>query len=82
MTDEEKIADYIIIADSSRKSAEALINKYGHGVRPSWVSTDLEIDYRRAREYTQLAEKLGLGLAIKRLEASRDELLNRDKGIF
>lgn len=35
-----------------------LIKRYGTGVRPSWVSTDLEIEGMGMRHYAKLVEEL------------------------
>lgn len=35
-----------------------LIKRYGTGVRPSWVSTDLAIEGERMRHYAKLVEEL------------------------
>jgi hypothetical protein len=35
-----------------------LIKRYGTGVRPSWVSTDLAIEGERMRYYAKLVEEL------------------------
>jgi hypothetical protein len=35
-----------------------IIKRYGTGVRPSWVSTDLAIEGERMRHYAKLVEEL------------------------
>lgn len=35
-----------------------IINRYGTGVRPSWVSTDLAIEGERMRHYAKIVEEL------------------------
>lgn len=35
-----------------------LIKRYGTGVRPSWVSTDLAIEGERMRHYAKIVEGL------------------------
>ena len=35
-----------------------LIKRYGTGVRPSWVSTDLAIEGERMRYYAKIVEEL------------------------
>lgn len=35
-----------------------LIKRYGTGVRPSWVSTDLAIEGERMRHYAKIVEEL------------------------
>lgn len=41
-----------------KKSYDDLIKRYGTGVRPSWVSTDLAIEGERVRHYAKLVEEL------------------------
>jgi hypothetical protein len=41
-----------------KKSYDDLIKRYGTGVRPSWVSTDLEIEAMGMRHYAKLVEEL------------------------
>jgi hypothetical protein len=71
MTDQtlqQRIDDHIITAAAYRKSANALLEKYGQGVRPSWVSEDLARDYDSARRNQAEADRLGLQLATENLE--------------
>jgi hypothetical protein len=65
---QQRIDDHIVTAIAYRKSADTLLEKYGHGVRPSWVSSDLERDYDSARKNQAEADRLGLQLATENLE--------------
>jgi hypothetical protein len=65
---QQRIDDHIVTAEAYRKSANALLEKYGQGVRPSWVSGELECDYDGARRHQAEADRLGLELAIENLE--------------
>tara|TARA_R110000851_G_scaffold102964_2_gene219725 strand:- start:1201 stop:1449 length:249 start_codon:yes stop_codon:yes gene_type:complete len=70
---------HIVTAAAYRKSANTLLEKYGQGVRPSWVSEDLERDYDSARHHQAEADRLGLQLATD----DADEYLNaRERDIF
>jgi hypothetical protein len=60
-----------------RKSADALYEKYGGGVRPSWVSADLEMDYAKARLHEARANEIERDLAVENLEQTA-----RDKGLI
>ena len=76
---QQRIDDHIATAAAYRKSANTLLEKYGQGVRPSWVSTDLQRDYETARHHQAEADRLGLQLAID----NADEYLNaRERDIF
>ena len=46
------------IAEMYEREAQSLINQYGTGVRPSWVSTDLARAEGRAMEYRKLADSI------------------------
>jgi len=58
MNKEEKRQAYLNRAAFARKDAADLIAQYGHGVRPSWVSTELALAQDQARRYTLLAKEL------------------------
>jgi hypothetical protein len=74
---QQRIDDHLVTAAAYRKSANALLEKYGAGVRPSWVSGDLQRDYGNARDHQDEADRLGLQLAIEKLEQAA-----RDKGFL
>lgn len=46
------------MAEMYEREAQSLINQYGTGVRPSWVSTDLAIANDRAAKYRKLADSI------------------------
>ena len=60
MTTEEEISLYQSMIQFHEKSCDDLIARYGHGVRPSWVSEDLALAGHQIRQYKQkLAEMEG-----------------------
>ena len=60
MTAEEEINLYRNMIQFHEKSCDDLIARYGHGVRPSWVSEDLALAGHQIRQYKQkLAELEG-----------------------
>ena len=60
MTIEEEISLYQNMIQFHEKSCDDLIARYGHGVRPSWVSEDLALAGHQIRQYKQkLAEMEG-----------------------
>lgn len=60
MTLEEEINLYQSMIQFHEKSCDDLIARYGHGVRPSWVSEDLALAGHQIRQYKQkLAEMEG-----------------------
>lgn len=60
MTTEEEINLYRNMIQFHEKSCDDLIARYGHGVRPSWVSEDLALAGHQIRLYKQkLAELEG-----------------------
>jgi hypothetical protein len=65
---QQRIDDHTVTAAAYRKSANTLLEKYGQGVRPSWVSSDLQRDYDSARKNQAEADRLGLQLATENLE--------------
>ncbi len=48
-------------AQRERDAAQRIIDQYGQGVRPGWVSTDLAIHYERARQYDLRATQIEAG---------------------
>lgn len=46
------------MAEHYEKEAQRLIDQYGTGVRPSWVSCDLGIAQHNAARYRKLADDL------------------------
>lgn len=50
--------DMIKAAEAAEREAQSLIDRYGTGTRPSWVSCDLAMAQDRARRYREEAEKL------------------------
>ena len=46
------------IAKMYEREAQSLINQYGTGVRPSWVSTDLARADGQAMKYRKLADSI------------------------
>ena len=60
MTIEEEINLYRNMIQFHEKSCDDLIARYGHGVRPSWVSEDLALAGHQIRQYKKkLAELEG-----------------------
>ena len=60
MTIEEEINLYQSMIQFHEKSCDDLIARFGHGVRPSWVSEDLALASHHIRRYRQkLAELEG-----------------------
>jgi hypothetical protein len=58
MTDKLTAEQYRKMAQGKRDEAQRLIDQYGQGVRPSWVSTDLALAYEAARRYDNTATTL------------------------
>lgn len=58
MTDKMTAEQYRKAAQGKRDEAQRLIDRYGQGVRPSWVSTDLALAYDAARRYDNAATTL------------------------
>lgn len=48
----------IRLAERYEREVQSLIDKYGSGVRQSWVSTDIAIAQDRARRYRELADSI------------------------
>lgn len=60
MTTEEEINLYRNMIQFHERSCDDLIARFGHGVRPSWVSEDLALAGHQIRQYRQkLAELEG-----------------------
>ena len=60
MTTEEEINLYRNMIQFHERSCDDLIARFGHGVRPSWVSEDLALVGHQIRQYKQkLAELEG-----------------------
>ena len=60
MTTEEEISLYQNMIQFHERQCDDLIARYGHGVRPSWVSEDLALAGHQIRQYKQkLAELEG-----------------------
>ena len=60
MTTEEEINLYRNMIQFHERNCDDLIARYGHGVRPSWVSEDLALAGHQIRQYKQkLAELEG-----------------------
>ena len=59
MTD--TLTDLIAYRDHCRQQADDLIERYGTGVRPSWVSTDLAIYWHRAEQAQLQIDELESG---------------------
>ena len=60
MTIEEEINLYQSMIQFHERQCDDLIARYGHGVRPSWVSEDLALAGHQIRQYKQkLAELEG-----------------------
>ncbi len=57
METKQEIQAYI---DRLQADCDRLDAKYGTGVRPSWVSTDLELNYQRMEGAKQRLTMLGL----------------------
>lgn len=51
-------ATALSMAEHYEKEAQSLIDQYGTGVRPSWVSCDLSIAQHNAARYRKLADDL------------------------
>lgn len=49
---------YRTMAELEDKVAQQLIDRYGRGVRPSWVSAELAIHWDRSARYIAAAEEL------------------------
>lgn len=54
----DTLADLIAYRDYCRQQADDLIERYGSGVRPSWVSTDLSINIYNANRAQEEIDKL------------------------
>ena len=60
MTIKEEINLYQSMIQFHERQCDDLIARYGHGVRPSWVSEDLALSGHQIRQYKQkLAELEG-----------------------
>ena len=60
MTIKEEISLYRSMIQFHERQCDDLIARYGHGVRPSWVSEDLALAGHQIRQYKQkLAEMEG-----------------------
>ena len=60
MTTKEEISLYQSMIQFHERQCDDLIARYGHGVRPSWVSEDLALAGHQIRQYKQkLAELEG-----------------------
>ena len=46
------------IAEKYEENARTLIDRYGDGVRPSWVSTDISIAWHYAEQYRNAADEM------------------------
>ena len=46
------------MAALNEKAAQQLLDQYGSGVRPSWVSAELAIYWDRSARYIEQAEQL------------------------
>ena len=57
-TPEEEIQAIKAILGGLERSNADIIAKYGHGVRPSWVSADLAMNSDRIQYYRQKLAKL------------------------
>jgi hypothetical protein len=54
----ETIAHAEQMAEHYEGEAQCLIDQYGTGVRPGWVSTDLAIAQKRAASYRKLVAEI------------------------
>lgn len=52
----EKYDQAMAKVDYYNSSIEELLDRYGSGVRPSWVSTDVSLDQMRRSEWQQQAD--------------------------
>lgn len=52
----EKYDQAMAKVDYYNSSIEELLDRYGSGVRPSWVSTDVSMDQMRRSEWQQQAD--------------------------
>lgn len=57
-TNEEEIRAIKAMIDSLERSNADLIARYGHGVRPSWISADLSMNGCRIQYYRKELAKL------------------------
>ena len=58
MTIEEEINLYRNMIQFHEKSCSDLLQRYGTGVRPSWVSEDLALAGHQIRQYKKKLEEL------------------------
>ena len=58
MTTEEEINLYRNMIQFHERSCDDLIARFGHGVRPSWVSEDLALAGHQIRQYKKKLEEL------------------------
>lgn len=52
------------LAAASEASADDLLYKYGHGVRPSWVSSEVASHGERADRYLRAAARVSMEAAV------------------
>ena len=60
----QQIAQLRRLAAASEASADDLLNKYGHGVRPSWVSAEVASHGSRADLYLRTAAGMNMEVAV------------------
>lgn len=49
------------MAEKTRQDAQNLIDQYGRGVRPNWISAELSVLYDAARRYDLMATQIEAG---------------------
>jgi hypothetical protein len=49
---------YRTMAELEDKAAQELIDRYGTGIRPSWVSSEVALHFDRSTRYYAAAEEL------------------------
>tara|TARA_B110000902_G_scaffold215695_1_gene248250 strand:- start:23 stop:319 length:297 start_codon:yes stop_codon:yes gene_type:complete len=59
-----QIAQLRRLAAASETSADNLLHKYGHGVRPSWVSAEVASHGSRADLYLRAAAGMNMEVAV------------------
>ena len=60
----QQIAQLRRLAAASETSADDLLHKYGHGVRPSWVSAEVASHGLRADLYLRTAAGMNMDVAV------------------
>ena len=60
----QQIAQLRRLATASETSADDLLHKYGHGVRPSWVSAEVASHGSRADLYLRTAAGMNMDVAV------------------